>query len=162
MLKGVEDDAAYYTNSVHLSADAPVSLVERIRQQAKFHSMIESGAIVHAFIGEEQPSSEAIGTLVREVLRRTQCAQLTVSPEFTYCDDCEYTTRGILDTCPSCGSHQITNETRVVGYFSKVQNWNRSKRFGELIARQRGRYTVETADDLAVSPADTLQIVTAE
>jgi anaerobic ribonucleoside-triphosphate reductase len=54
--KGGSEDVAYYTNSIHLSADAPVSLVERIRQQAKFHSLIESGAITHAFIGEERPS----------------------------------------------------------------------------------------------------------
>ncbi len=32
---------AHDTGAVHLSADATVSLVERIRQQAKFHSMIE-------------------------------------------------------------------------------------------------------------------------
>ena len=41
----------------------------------------------------------------------------------------------------------IEQETRVVGYFSKVKNWNKSKRFGELLARQRGRYRVETADN---------------
>jgi len=46
----------------------------------------------------------------------------------------------------------VTGETRVVGYFSKIQNWNKSKRYGELVARHRGRYTVETADD-AFAPA---------
>jgi hypothetical protein len=35
----------------------------------------------------------------------------------------------------------------VVGYFSKIQNWNKSKRYGELIARQRGRYAIETAEE---------------
>ena len=57
VVKGGQEDFAYYTNSVHLTAEADVSLVERIREQAKFHSMIESGAITHAFIGEEQPSA---------------------------------------------------------------------------------------------------------
>ncbi len=36
----------------------------------------------------------------------------------------------------------MVGETRVVGYFSKIQNWNKSKRYGELVARQRGRYGV--------------------
>jgi hypothetical protein len=43
-----------------------------------------------------------------------------------------------------------------VGYFSKVQNWNKSKRFGELVARQRGNYAIETAGaaiDTAAQPA---------
>jgi anaerobic ribonucleoside-triphosphate reductase len=146
VVKGEDEEYAYYTNSVHLSADAQVSLVERIRQQAKFHSMIESGAITHAFVGEERPSAEAIARLMKETFHRTQSAQVTISPEFTFCNDCTHAMRGLLETCTRCGSENVYGETRVVGYFSKIQNWNKSKRYGELSARQRGRYAVETAD----------------
>ncbi|MDD2239238.1 MAG: anaerobic ribonucleoside-triphosphate reductase [Kiritimatiellae bacterium] len=143
VVKGGDEDVAYYTNSIHLSADAPVSLVERIRQQAKFHSLIESGAITHAFIGEERPSPGAIEVLMRETFFRTQSAQVTLSPEFTYCLDCGHNMRGLQEQCTQCGSVHVEGETRVVGYFSKIQNWNKSKRGGELPARQRGRYAVE-------------------
>ncbi len=146
VVKGESEETVYYTNSVHLAADAPVSLVRRIRDQAKFHSMIESGAITHAFVGEEQPSAEAIARLMRDVFFRTQSAQVTISPEFTYCDACQHSMRGLLEHCARCGSGKVWGETRVVGYFSKIQNWNKSKRFGELVARQRGRYRVETED----------------
>ena len=94
-IKGAGEDVAYYTNSIHLSAEADVNLVERIRQQSKYHSLIESGAIVHAFVGEEQPSAESVAHLAKETMFRTQCAQLTISPEFTYCDDCNHTMRGV-------------------------------------------------------------------
>ena len=144
VIKGAESDAAYYTNSVHLSADAPVTLVERIRQQSKFHSMIESGAITHAFVGEEQPSAESVARLVKQTFFRTQTAQLTISPEFTYCSDCQHNMRGLKERCDRCGSANTAHETRVVGYFSRIENWNKSKRYGELIARHRGRYAVET------------------
>ncbi len=146
VVKGDSEDVAYYTNSIHLAAEAPVSLVERIRQQAKYHSLIESGAITHAFVGEEQPSAGAIAALMKEVFYRTQSAQVTVSPEFTFCDDCNHIMRGLLETCTRCGSDNVYGETRVVGYFSKIQNWNKSKQYGELTARQRGRYAIETAD----------------
>jgi anaerobic ribonucleoside-triphosphate reductase len=155
VVKGEDNDTIYYTNSIHLVADADVSLVERIRAQAKFHSMIESGAITHAFVGEERPSAEAISQLMTETFHRTQSAQVTVSPEFSYCQDCNHNMRGLIDECTRCGSNHVMGETRVVGYFSKVQNWNKSKRFGELVARQRGRYSVETADDLVVEDAET-------
>ncbi len=161
IIKGLENDAAYYTNSIHLAADADVSLVERIREQSKFHSLIESGAIVHAFVGEEQPSAAAIGSLVQDILKRTQCAQLTISPEFTYCNDCDHNTRGLQTNCPSCGSSRVTGESRVVGYFSKIQNWNRSKRYGELVARQRGRYAIVCAEDLSGAAVQE-SLVTAE
>jgi ribonucleoside-triphosphate reductase len=149
VVKGDNPDVVYYTNSIHLSADAPVSLVERIREQAKYHSLIESGAITHAFVGEEEPSAESIARLMKDVFYRTQSAQVTISPEFTYCDNCNHNMRGLLEHCTRCGSDRVQGETRVVGYFSKIQNWNKSKRYGELIARHRGRYRVETADQPA-------------
>jgi hypothetical protein len=37
----------------------------------------------------------------------------------------------------------LSHMTRVVGYFSKVENWNRSK-VGELKGRQRGDYSVKS------------------
>ncbi len=155
IVKGsIDDDSIYYTNSIHLAADAPVSLVERIREQAQYHCMIESGAIVHAFVGEEKPSPDSILYLVMETFKRTQCAQLTISPEFTYCYDCFHQERGLQEHCTACGSTRVFGESRVVGYFSKIENWNRSKRFGELTARQAGRYRIETADQTVLETAD--------
>ncbi len=147
VVKGDCEDVAYYTNSVHLAADAPTTLIKRIRKQAMFHSLIESGAITHAFVGEEQPSAGAIAKLMKETFFRTQSAQVTVSPEFTYCTECAHNSRGLQESCAKCGSENVVGETRVVGYFSKVQNWNKSKRYGELVARHRGCYSVETATD---------------
>jgi anaerobic ribonucleoside-triphosphate reductase len=149
-------DAEYYTNSIHLAAEADVSLVERIIEQSKYHSMIESGAITHCFIGEERPDADSIAHLMTEVFRRTQSAQVCVSPEFTFCDDCAHQTRGLLEQCPECGSQNVVGETRVVGYFSKVQNWNKSKRYGELLARHAGKYNIVEAD------AEAPTLVTAE
>jgi len=153
VVKGDNEDVAYYTNSIHLAADAPVPLVERTVKQAMFHPMIESGAITHAFIGEEQPSAGAIARLMKEVFFRTQSAQVTVSPEFTYCNDCGHQSRGLQVKCQRCGTDNVVGETRVVGYFSKIQNWNKSKRYGELVARQRGRYSVETVEDSITAAA---------
>lgn len=139
-------DAEYYTNSIHLAAEADVSLVDRIVEQSKYHSMIESGAITHCFIGEERPDADSIAHLMTEVFHRTQSAQVCVSPEFTFCDNCNHQSRGLLENCPECGSDNVVGETRVVGYFSKVQNWNKSKRYGELLARHAGRYNIVSAE----------------
>ena len=149
IVKGDNEDVAYYTNSIHLTAEAEVGLVERISQQSQFHSLIESGAIIHAFVGEEQPAPESIARLVKETFFRTQSAQLTISPEFTYCNACGHNMRGLHEKCAVCHSDNVEQETRVVGYFSKIKNWNKSKRYGELLARHRGRYRVETVEGLA-------------
>jgi len=137
-------DEMYYTNSIHLRADAPVDLLTRIRLQSKFHRAIESGAIIHAFVGEERPPAASITNLVEKTFRQTQAAQLTISPEFTICNDCHRSTPGLKEICGHCRSSNVYGMTRVVGYFSRVHNWNKSK-VGELKDRQRGNYSVALA-----------------
>ncbi len=137
----IDNDKYYYTNSIHFRANAPLSLVERIEKQSKFHTMIESGAIIHAFIGEEHPSPKSILNLVHKTWKRTQAAQITISPEFTICNDCHKTGRGLRDKCEYCESSNVYGMTRIVGYFSRVNNWNKSK-LGELKDRQEGNYKI--------------------
>ncbi len=137
----IANDETYYTNSIHVRADAPVDLLTRIRLQSKFHRAIESGAIIHAFVGEERPPAASILNLIEKTFRKTQAAQLTISPEFTICNACHRSTPGLKEKCGKCGSANVYGMTRVVGYFSRVPNWNKSK-IGELKDRRRGRYSV--------------------
>lgn len=43
--------------------------------------------------------------------------------------------------CPHCGSHNIDYYTRIVGYFSKLANWNKSK-IEEQKKREQGKYNI--------------------
>ncbi|MFH1645097.1 MAG: anaerobic ribonucleoside-triphosphate reductase, partial [Candidatus Omnitrophota bacterium] len=139
VVKGdVDNDMYYYTNSIHFAADAPIDLVTRIQKQSKFHTMIESGAIIHAFVGEKLPSKASIMNLVEKTFYNTQAAQLTISPEFTMCNSCYKTTTGLHETCVPCGSSNVYNVTRIVGYYSRVNNWNKSK-LGELEDRHKNK-----------------------
>lgn len=142
VVKGsMERDETYYTNSIHFAAAAPVSLIERIDGQSRFHTMIESGAIIHAFVGEKKPSPEAILSLVTKTWKNTRAAQLTISPEFTVCRDCRKISRGLNDNCRVCHSDDVYGLSRVVGYFSRINNWNLSKH-GELADRHAGDYSI--------------------
>ena len=92
----IETGEVYYTNSVHLAADAPTDIIERIDKQAKFNPLIESGAITHVFLGEQKPNPESIFNLVKRTFENTESAQITISPEFTVCEDCHKVSRGFL------------------------------------------------------------------
>jgi len=148
----IEDDEYYYTNSIHLRADAPVDMLTRIQLQSKFHPLIESGAIIHAFVGEKLPSADSIANLVRKTFYKTQTAQLTISPEFTICRPCQNMSVGLSETCPACGSTEVYGITRIVGYFSRISNWNKSK-LGELRDRHRGDYVPQEAADVEMAGA---------
>ena len=43
--------------------------------------------------------------------------------------------------CPFCGSSNVYGMSRVVGYYSKIENWNDSKK-AELEDRQKGNYKI--------------------
>ncbi len=43
--------------------------------------------------------------------------------------------------CSHCGSTNVYGISRVVGYFSRIDNWNRSKQ-AEFSDRQKGKYKV--------------------
>jgi ribonucleoside-triphosphate reductase len=136
----IEKDEAYYTNSIHFRADAPIDLVTRIIKQSKFHTMIESGAIIHAFVGEKRPPAKSILNLVSKTYHHTQAAQITISPEFTICNSCHRMYSGLKENCLTCGSEDVYGITRIVGYYSRINNWNKSK-LGELEDRHKGQYT---------------------
>lgn len=137
VLKGnIEKEEFYYTNSVHFAADAPIDYIERVRKQSRFHPMIEAGAIVHIWLGESEPHPESIKNFVIKTFRNTQAEQIAFSPEFTVCEDCYRTTRGLFSDCPKCGSDNVYGITRIVGYFSKIPTWNKGK-IGELNQRVR-------------------------
>ncbi len=43
--------------------------------------------------------------------------------------------------CPHCGSTNVFGMSRIVGYFSIIENWNKGKR-AEFKLRQKGNYRV--------------------
>ena len=43
--------------------------------------------------------------------------------------------------CKHCGSHNVYGISRVVGFYSKIDDWNKSKT-AEFRDRQKGTYTI--------------------
>jgi len=121
----LDEDQFYYTNSVHLRASAPVDMVSRIRMQSKFHGMIDSGAIIHGFVGEKLPSAESIFNLVKKAFYNTMAAQLTISPEFTVCTICNSMIVGDLEECPKCGARNFVGKVaRSLDYQAGEPLWD--------------------------------------
>ena len=51
------------------------------------------------------------------------------------------TSTQLIPRCSNCGSTKVYGMSRVVGYFSKIENWNASKR-AEFKSRQKGIYSI--------------------
>lgn len=126
----------YYTNSTYMNVGAKVSAIDRVKQEGRFHPLIDAGALTHVWLGESKPPAESLAAFVVKTFQNTRNAQIAFSPEFTSCLSCGKTVRGLKDSCPSCGSPDIEGMTRVTGFFSKTRGWNKGK-MGELHDRTR-------------------------
>jgi ribonucleoside-triphosphate reductase (formate) len=147
VLKGdLGGDEFYYTNSVHLNVEADIDYIERVQKQSLFHPLIEAGAICHIWLGEHEPDPRSIRSFVIKTFRNTRSAQIAFSPEFTVCNNCRTTHRGIHELCPKCDSDNVYGITRIVGYYSKITTWNKGK-VGEL--RDRVRTDLKGGSDRA-------------
>jgi anaerobic ribonucleoside-triphosphate reductase len=129
-------NSVYYTNSTYLNVGEKIDPIERVKTEGKFHDMIEAGALTHVWLGDSQPPKESIANFVVKTFRNTRNAQIAFSPEFTTCNNCFKTSRGIKSKCPYCGSEMVDHITRVTGYFTKVSGWNKGKK-AELKDRYR-------------------------
>ena len=137
VVKGdIASGEVYYTNSTHVNVKVPMNPIERVTNEGIFHPLIEAGSISHVWLGESQPTKEAIADFVIKTFRFTTNDQIAFSPEFTTCNKCHRTGRGIQDTCSYCGSVEVDGITRITGYFTKVSSWNKGK-LGELKDRHR-------------------------
>jgi ribonucleoside-triphosphate reductase len=131
-----EGNAVYYTNSTYLNVGTAIDPITRVQLEGKFHDLIEAGALTHIWLGEAQPPQESVANFVVKTFRNSRNAQIAFSPEFTTCNSCFKTARGLKTQCPHCGSEKIDHITRVTGYFTKVSGWNKGKK-AELKDRYR-------------------------
>jgi anaerobic ribonucleoside-triphosphate reductase len=140
IVKGdISKGEVYYTNSTYLNNSAELNPIDRVRQEGLFHPLIEAGALTHVWLGEARPSKSSLANFVMKTFQLTQNDQIAFSPEFTTCNCCNRTSRGLQSSCAYCGSEDVDGITRITGYFTKISSWNKGK-IGEL----RNRYRNET------------------
>ncbi len=126
----------YYTNSTHLHPAALVDPLTRVRMEGLFHPFFRSGAVTHVELGAAEPTAAALAGFIIRAFGETRSNQIVFSPEFTSCGRCGATSRGLMETCPHCGSTEVDGLARITRYMSRVSGWNRGKR-AELGDRNR-------------------------
>jgi anaerobic ribonucleoside-triphosphate reductase len=149
VVKGdISQGEVYYTNSTYFNNSAVMNPIERVRQEGLFHPLIEAGALTHIWLGEAKPSKESLANFVMKTFKQTQNDQIAFSPEFTTCNRCHRTSRGLAEVCSYCGSRDVDGITRITGYFTRISSWNKGK-IGELRDRYRnqGFLRVEGRDE---------------
>ena len=115
----------FYTNSTHLPVNYTDDIFQILDLQDSLQSRYTGGTVLHIFLGEAAPDSEAVKVFIRKVCRNYHLPYLTLSPTFSVCPEHGYVT-GEHHKCPTCG---IETEvySRIVGYLRPVRQWNEGK-----------------------------------
>lgn len=124
-------DPLYSNQFVPLWEDA--TIYEKMQADGKYNKLLTGGGIVHI-----QVNSEITGTQAKNLIKQAVlcgCEHFALNAVYTKCLDCGLVVKDKTKHCPSCGSKNIENYTRVVGFFVPVSSWNKVRRTWEFDRR---------------------------
>lgn len=91
----------FYTNSTHLPVGHTDDIFEALDLQDSLQTRYTGGTVLHGFIGESMPSTEATKNLVKKVVSQYRLPYFTITPTFSICPTHGYIP-GEHFYCPRC------------------------------------------------------------
>lgn len=113
IIDGVSD-RDYVSNSFHCHVTEDITPIEKQDSENRFWNLFEGGRIQYVKYPIEY-NMEAIKTLIRRAMKLGFYEGVNLS--LAYCDDCGHEELN-MDTCPKCGSKNLTMISRMNGYLS--------------------------------------------
>lgn len=118
------NDEPYYTNSTQLPVDFTDDIFTALDLQDELQTLYTGGTVMHVFVGE-QIDPHTCKTLVQKISNNYRLPYFSITPTFSICPEHGYLP-GEKPVC-YCGRETLIF-SRVVGYYSPVQSWNKGKK----------------------------------
>ena len=122
-----------YSNQ-YLPLIVEASLPDRIKISGKFQDILSGGGILHLNVAERINDPSVMKHLIEYAVRHG-VSHLGINYSFGICENGHTTICGTSDKCPICLGHIDSHLTRIVGYFTLVDNWNPVRRTYEFPKR---------------------------
>lgn len=114
---GIKDkvsDRGYVSNSFHCHVAEKISPIEKQNLENRFWNLFNGGKIQYVKYPISY-NSDAIKTLLKRAMEKGFYEGVNLS--LAYCDDCGHQELS-MDSCPKCGSRNLTKIDRMNGYLS--------------------------------------------
>ena len=123
-------DREYFTNSIHVPVWHEISVFDKIDIESQLTGYSSAGCITYVELPTGVKNNiEALETIVNYAMDH-DIPYFACNLKLDCCDDCGYQDE-MNDTCPQCGSHNISQLRRVTGYltgsYKKAFNWGKQK-----------------------------------
>lgn len=109
-------------------------IYERLEIDGKYNQLLSGGGIVHAQANSKVTSTQAKNIILHAV--ECGCEHFAINVVYTQCTECHNVVIGNADICPKCGGKHFDHYSRVIGFFTKVEDWNPTRRDWEFQRRQ--------------------------
>ena len=116
----------YYTNSFHVDVDSQLPGYRKIQIEGMFHEFCNGGSITYIEMGEAPLGNDEGLREYIDIAIKAGVRYLGFNFPKDVCDDCGST--GVFDSCPNCGSNNITRIRRVSGYLEILDGFTRGKK----------------------------------
>lgn len=132
----VPEDRNLY-NSYFYDAHDDTSILDKFRLHGReFTSLMDGGVGLHANL-KEHLSKEQYIKLIDFALQEGT-SYFTFNVPNTQCDDCKKIYKYPLIKCPECGSRNMTQWTRVIGFLKPIKSFDKY-RYEEALHRTYGK-----------------------
>lgn len=142
-----------YNSYFYVVEDGETNALDKFQLHGKeLLDYLDGGSALHLNL-EEKLSEEGYLSLLN-IAATTGCNYFCVNVKITICNECEKIDKRTLDSCPSCGSHDVDYGTRVIGYLKRVSAFSKGRRKEHNLRHyhRRGRTAISaSADELSVA-----------
>lgn len=128
------DQPIYYTNGAMVADGADVDILTKIKLEDPAFCIVDGGDMLHIWLGEKETSPKALMDFALNLFKNTNIDYCAFTKDFSMCETCKTLLPGLKDKCSNCGSENLTQYTRVTGYFQAVNNFGEAKK-EEVIRR---------------------------
>lgn len=114
-----------YSNQFY-ALTSEVSLVNRIKTQGMFDKLMDGGAILHINVAEKIKLKSQMYKLIQFAAKQG-VVYFAVNYQMNRCVE-GHLTIGEMDLCSICGGEIKDKFTRVVGFYTNIKTWNKTRR----------------------------------
>lgn len=116
-------DRNLYNSYFYLASDPHISVLDKLRLHGKeFTESLDGGVGCHINLDDHLTKEQYLKVI--RFAGKVGCSYFTFNIPNCKCDKCGYIKKHHFNVCPNCGSTEVSDYSRVIGYLIPIKNFD--------------------------------------
>lgn len=102
------------------------TIAEKMKRDGEINSLMTGGSIVHYNVDSKLTSQQAKSMIMKAIDAGAE--HMALNCVYSECRECHKVEKGNFEICPHCGSKKVIHLSRVIGFFSVIENWSPARK----------------------------------